>query len=180
MDLQECINAGVAYLLHNIPSIETIEIDAKENLNFNLNGVSTYAYTINSNSFYIRIQKSYFTLNFATGSKGSRISENVIVSSVGGVQLQSLEVYRNNKLIETYTADQLSNWAAVLESSRSFGDNGTYTFKLTDKFGNTYESQIEKYYKVNVALIVLILILIALVIVMVVTIIKARHKIKVK
>jgi len=157
-----------------------IEIDSKENLNFNLNGKSTYAYTVNSNSFVINITKSYFRFAFASGSNGARISEKVVVSSVGGVQLQKLEVFRNGKFVKEFSADQLQDWETVIETSRTFNDNGTYTFRLTDKFGNTYETQIEKYYKVNVALIFLILIIVALIVVLIVTVIKSRHKIKVK
>lgn len=179
------LDSSTAYHLTQAGTYK-IEIDAKENLNFNLKRKSdltaenTYAYTINSNSFIIEIVKSYFSLDFASGSNGARISEKIVVSSVGGVQLQKLEVLKNGKSIKEFSADQLKDWEAVIEASRTFNDNGTYTFRLTDKFGNTYETQIEKYYKVNVALIFLILIIVALIVVLIVTVIKSRHKIKVK
>ena len=157
-----------------------IDIDAKEILPFTVDGAKTSAHTINSNSIVLSVQKSYFSLFFANGKAGSRTSTKVIVSSVGGVQLQSLEVYRNNKLIKTFTAEELADFDTIVENNRSFSDNGIYTFKLTDKFGNTYEAQMEKYYKVNVALIFLILLAIVGVIMLIVFIIKSRHKIKVK
>lgn len=157
-----------------------IKIDAKETLSFSVNGAQSTAYTINSNAIVIQIQKSYFTLSFSNGPSGTRTSSKVIVSDVAGVELQTLEVYRNNKLVKTFTADELADWDTITEANRSFSDNGTYTFKLTDKFGNTYEAQMRKYYKVNVALVFLILIAVAGLIVLFVTIVKARHKIKVK
>lgn len=157
-----------------------INIDAKENLSFFKNGAQANAYTINSNAIVIQIQKSYFTLLFSNGPSGTRTSTKVIVSDVAGVELQTLEVYRNNKLVKTFTANELSDWDTITEANKSFSDNGTYTFKLTDKFGNTYEAQMRKYYKVNVALVFLILIAIAGLVVLFVTIVKARHKIKVK
>lgn len=157
-----------------------IKIDAKETLSFFVNGTHATAYTINSNSIVIQIQKSYFTLSFSNGPSGTRTSTKVIVSDVAGVELQTLEVYRNNKLVKTFTAEELADWETITEANKSFSDNGTYTFKLTDKFGNTYEAQMRKYYKVNVALIFLILIAIAGLVVLFITIIKARHKIKVK
>ena len=119
-------------------------------------------------------------MSFTTGSKGDRISENVIIASIDGVELQKLEVYKGGKFITEFTADELAEWETVIETSKTFSDNGTYTFKLTDKFGNTYETQIEKYYKVNVALILLLVLIASLIVVLIVTIIKARHKIKVR
>lgn len=157
-----------------------IDIDAKEELLFNVNSAPKSAYTINSNTIVVEIAKSYFTLYYAEGTNGSRISSAITISAVAGVQLQSLEVYRNNKLIETFDATQLADWNSVVENSRTFSDNGTYTFKLTDKFGNTYESQIEKYYKVNFALIMLIILAVAGAVILVAVIIKSRHKINVK
>ena len=175
---QELDHATAYHLTQS--GVYKIDIDAKENLVFKLNGNNAYAYTLNSNSFVINITKSYFNFSFATGKNGDRISEDVVVSNVDGVQLQKLEVYRNDKFVKEFDADDLSNWAEVVELSKTFSDNGTYTFRMTDKFGNTYETQIEKYYKVNVALIFLILIILAFIVIVIVTIIKARHKVNVK
>lgn len=160
-----------------------IDISAKEEFKFSVsNGGTTTSrstYTANSNSIILEVVKSYFALTYTEGRNGSRINSEISISSLAGVQLQSMEVYKNGKLIKTYTASQLENWqgSAGLES---FSENGTYTFKLTDKFGNTFESKIEKYYKVNAALVVLILLAIVGFVVMIVTIIKARHKVSVK
>lgn len=166
--------------------IYLIEIDALESLPFtltnsqNINGKTCYAQTINSNSFEINITKSFFSFAFTTGQNGDRIAEDVVISSVDGVQLQKLEVYRNNKLVKEFSASELQKWEEIIETSRTFGENGRYTFRMTDKFGNTYETQIEKYYKVNVALVLLIAIIIAFIAIMIVVIIKTRHKVNVK
>lgn len=157
-----------------------IEIDAKEELLFKVNSTNQSAYTINSNAIVIEIAKSYFSLLFAEGGNGSRVSKSITITGLSGVQLQSLEVYRDGKLQKTFTADQLAEFETIMENERSFGDNGTYTFRLTDKFGNSYEAQIEKYYKVNVALILLIALLIIGAVIMIVVIIKSRHRISVK
>ena len=84
-----------------------IEIDALESLPFILRnsvndplGSTLYTHTINSNSFEINITKSFFSFAFATGSNGDRITDDIAISSVDGVQLQKLEVYRNNKLVK--------------------------------------------------------------------------------
>lgn len=160
-----------------------IDMQVKEQFFFMVsnggNLITKSAHTLNTNSIMVEIAKSYFSLNFTEGSNGSRISSDISISSVSGVQLQTLEVFINGKLEKTYTADQLADWEgmAVLEK---FSANGTYTFKLTDVFGNTYESQIEKYYKVNVALILLIILAIVALIIMIIVIIKARHRISVK
>lgn len=157
-----------------------IEIDAKQNLLFTINGADKSTFTVNTNAIVVTIQKSYFALLFNNGPSGSRTSEKIIVSTVGGVELQTLEVYRNNKLVKTFSPKDLADWDTVVEGNRTFADNGTYTFRLVDKFGNTYEAQMEKYYKVNVALVFLILIALAGLIILISTIIKARHRIKVK
>ena len=163
-----------------------IEIDALESLPFTLKnsehpeGVTAFTHTINSNIFEINITKSFFSFSFGTGSNGDRITEDIVIASVNGVQLQKLEVYRNDKFVKEFSAEELTKWEEVIENTRTFGDNGRYTFRMTDKFGNTYEPQIEKYYKVNVALVLLIAIVVALLVFMIFFIIKIRNKVNVK
>lgn len=163
-----------------------IEIDALESLPFTLKnsehpeGVTAFTHTINSNIFEINITKSFFSFSFGTGSNGDRITEDIVIASVNGVQLQKLEVYRNDKFVKEFSAEELTKWEEVIENTRTFGDNGRYTFRMTDKFGNTYETQIEKYYKVNVALVLLIAIVVALLVFMIFFIIKIRNKVNVK
>lgn len=153
-------------------------MNTKENLPFKLNGTQTSTFTITECQIDFDIAKSYFNIVFVEAKAGSRVSKAIEISAVNGIELQSMEVYKNDKLIQTFTAEQVQNWGTVLD--KTFNDNGTYTFKLTDKFGNTYETQIEKYYKVNVALVFLILIILSTIIALVVIIVKSRHKIKVK
>lgn len=157
-----------------------LEMQTRESLNFAANGHGTIAYTLNANTFDFKIAKSHFTLNFIGTKNGGRTPDAIIIGEVDGVRLQSLEVYRNGELEHTFTAEELAEWETVSEGARSFKDNGTYTFKLTDTFGNSYEAQVEKYYKVNFALILLILLAIGMIIALFIIIFKARHNVKVK
>lgn len=153
-------------------------MNTKESFPFKLNGSQTSAYTLTECEIDFEIAKSHFSIEFLSGSNGSRTSDAIEIVSVSGARLQTLEVFKNGKLVQTYTQNQLADWEAVL--NKSFKDNGLYTFKLTDAFGNTHETQIEKYYKVNFALIMLILIIVVAVIALFVIIIKARHRVSVK
>lgn len=177
--LYENLDSSKSYHLVDA-GLYRIEINAKDTLPFSLNGVTQTSYTLNRNVLMITVQKSYFGLYFSNGGNGQRVSKAITLSGVAGVQLQSLEVYKNGKLIKTFTAEDLAEFDTQTDGARSFSDNGKYTFRLTDKFGNTYEAQVEKYYKVNVALIFLILIAVAMLILLLVIIFKSRHKIKVK
>lgn len=155
-------------------------INTKENLHFYMNNANATTYTITESTINFSIEKSRFNIVFESGKAGGRISSKILILEVDGIELESLEVLKNNKSVATFNKEQLQNWESVLEASKSFSENGVYTFRMVDKFGNVYETQLEKYYKVNVALVFLILIIITAIIVLIVTIIKSRHKIKVK
>jgi len=118
-------------------------------------------------------------ITISIGEDINDFPKKIEIASVSGYNLQYMEVFKNNKSVAIYTAEDLANWQA-LTNTKSFSENGVYTFKMIDQFGNVYETQIEKYYKVNVALIFLIIIIVAAIIVLIVTIIKSRHKVKVK
>ena len=100
----------------------------------------------------------YFSITFETGSPGESITEKVSVVGVNGVDIRTVQVYRNGKFVSEFTPSDMSGFANILGSSTSFSDTGVYTFRLIVKFGNEYDVQIEKFYKANIALILLIII----------------------
>lgn len=104
------------------------------------------------------IVEPFFAITFESGAPGESITESVSVASVNGIDIQLVQVYKNGKYISEFTPSDMGGIANILGSSTSFSDTGIYTFKLIDKFGNSYEVQIQKYYKANVALILLIII----------------------
>ena len=131
-------------------------------------------------SFNVNVVKSKFYVSFVNGTIGSRITEDVIIKSLAGASLQAAEILLDGEQIKVFTAEELANFETLSESSKTFSNNGIYTVKLYDVYGNTYEAQIEKFYKTNTALIVLIVLGCSGLVAGIVIISKSRRKIKVK
>ena len=62
----------------------------------------------------------------------------------------------------------------------TYDQSGQYTIKLTDKYGNSTEFMIEKYYQANAALIILIVLIAVGIIVLLWLLFKSRRGLKVK
>lgn len=183
IELEKIPSASSYHILE--PGGYRIELETKDSLEFTLNKrdnpyiVNQVAYALTTSIIDFSVVEPYFRVNLTDGKAGSRISTKVEITSVEGIDIQKLEVFKGNKIQATLTKKDIEDWDK-LTNKTSFSENGIYTIRLTDKFGNIYEMQIEKYYKVNVALIFLILLIIAGLIVLFVTIYKVRRKVKVK
>ena len=111
-----------------------------------------------TNYINFNIVEPFFSITFETGAPGESITEKVSIVGFDGIDIQKVEVYRDDKFVTEFTPSDMSGFANILGGTTSYSDTGLYTIKLIDKFGNTYEVQIRKFYKANLALILLLII----------------------
>lgn len=144
---------------------------------------TTYAEKSASNSVTINVQKPYFEINFANSfdEDSKRTTENIEIGTVSGIEISKVTVFLNGKEIESYDPRvNDTGIGGIISSGHSYSKNGVYTVRITDKFNNSFEVQVEKYYKINYALIILIAIVVFALLFLIWFIYRSRRGIKVR
>ncbi len=140
-----------------------IKVTNGEKIYFNVKDI-TGVTNVRSASLFITnyvnfdVVDPFFQIEFATGGPGESITEKVEMSTVNGVGIKLVEIYKDGEKIAEHNPSESGGLAGLLGSSTSFSDTGIYTFRIIDQFGNQYDVQIQKFYKANVALILLLII----------------------
>ena len=155
------LESALSYHLTDAGSYR-IKVTNGEKIYFNVKNGNSATRTLSAsqtitNYINFSIVDPFFSITFATGSPGTSITEKVSVTGVNGIEIQTVEVYRNGKFESSFAPSDMGGFANILGGSTSFSETGVYTFRLIDKFGNQYDVQIEKFYKANLALILLII-----------------------
>lgn len=144
---------------------------------------TTYAEKSATNTVTISVQKPYFEINFANtfDEDSKRTTENIEIGSVSGIEISKVTVFLNGKEIETFDPRvNDTGIGGIISSGHSYSKNGVYTVRITDKFNNSFEVQVEKYYKINYALIILIAIVVFALLFLIWFIYRSRRGIKVR
>lgn len=144
---------------------------------------TTYAEKSATNSVIVSVQKPYFEINFTNNFEedSKRTTEDISIGSVNGIEISKVTVFLNGKEIESY--DPRVNDTGIgglISSGHTYSNNGLYTIRITDKFNNSFEVQVEKYYKINYALIILIAIVIFALLFLIWFIYRSRRGLKVR
>ena len=140
-----------------------IKITNGEKLYFNHKNGNSATSVLSSSNYttnYINfdVVDPFFNITLATGAPGTSITENVEITGVNGLDIQLVEVFRNGKAVGSFAPSDMNGLENLLGSTTSFSDTGVYTIRVTDRFNNAYEIQVQKYYKANIALILLVII----------------------
>lgn len=131
--------------------------------------------------FVFEIKASNFSIQLENGNNGDRITNNVVIlSTLSDIDATKMDVYLNGNLIRTYNSVQTTYINLMSAGDRTFTENGIYTIVIYDSYGNSYQLQIEKYYKMNIATSVLIAVAIVVVLVVLFMIIRLRRGVRVK
>lgn len=160
-----------------VNSVYTSIFTLRDNNNNNVASIETST----NSSFNVIIKKSDFTIELDKAKNGDRITGNVIITTVtSNINVSRMEVYLNGKLIKTYNASQTTYIEQMSADDRTFTENGVYTIIIFDIYNNSYQLQVEKYYKMNAATAILIAVSVIAVLFVLFLVFKIRRGVRVK